>query len=314
MHIVPTFSFGFVLLSLSALGCDSPPSDPMGAGGTSSTLSGTGGAMCGSVTVAEPVNDTGGCTPGELTGLPGSMNGPVGERLFCLGNRQYLLQINEWGSTAAQTMDYGGGSYYFKMSQQAGTGNTSGAPTGFPSMFIGANAGRTTPGSGLPKLVSSIATAPTTWNWTDNGATEAANANNIYNATYDVWFSTSSAGEPAKSCPSGGFLMVWLHKPSRAQPIGSVINAAVTIAGIPGTWDVWIGPNNGCGVPCISYVRKEDPAYSMSFDLNLFIKDAVNNRPNTITNAMYLTNIFTGFEIWSGGVGLQTTNFCAGVN
>jgi hypothetical protein len=57
-----------------------------------------------------------------------------------------------------------------------------------------------------------------------------------------------------------------------------------------------------------------DPTYSMSFDLNAFIRDAVENRPGTLTDVMYLTNIFTGFEIWSGGVGLQTTSFCAGVN
>jgi len=52
----------------------------------------------------------------------------------------------------------------------------------------------------------------------------------------------------------------------------------------------------------------------MSFDLNLFIRDAVTNHPETITDGMYLTNIFTGFEIWSGGVGLETTSFCAAVN
>jgi hypothetical protein len=291
----------------------------MGTGGYSSTL-GTGGAPCGANTVGETVNpDTGGCTPGAMPGLPGSMNTTTGQRLFCIGNKEYLLQVNEWGSTAPQTMDFGGGSYYFKMTQQTGTGNTSGAPTGFPSMFIGANQSGSTLGSGLPKLVSSLASVPTTWDWTDNGATEAADANNIYNATYDVWFSTNPAGEPTKSCPTGGFLMVWLHKPTRAQPIGSIRYPAVTITGIPGTWDVWIGPNNCSSppVPCISYVRtgsETNPVYSMSFDLNLFIQDAVNNRPSTLANTMYLTNVFTGFEIWSGGVGLQTTDFCAGVN
>ena len=38
----------------------------------------------------------------------------------------------------------------------------------------------------------------------------------------------------------------------------------------------------------------------MSFDLNLFIKDAVTNRPNTILSGWYLTNVFVGFEIWRG--------------
>jgi hypothetical protein len=28
----------------------------------------------------------------------------------------------------------------------------------------------------------------------------------------------------------------------------------------------------------------------------------------------YLTNIFTGFEIWKGGVNLESTSFCAEVN
>ena len=48
--------------------------------------------------------------------------------------------------------------------------------------------------------------------------------------------------------------------------------------------------------------------------LNEFIKDAVANRPNTILSTWYLTNIFTGFEIWRGGVNLESTSFCAVVN
>ena len=251
-----------------------------------------------------------------MTAQASTLSGQWGAAAFCLGLRQYYLQVNEWNSTAAQSMNYGGGNYYFKITEQDATSPTNTGPTGFPSMFIGANSGHETAGSDMPKLVSSINSVPTTWNWTDNGATEAASSSNIYNATYDVWFSTKAAGEPGDSCPSGGFLMVWLHKPTAAQPIGGAPSySGITINGIPGTWDVWIGPNQGCGVPCISYVRTDtNPAYSMSFDLNLFIKDAVNNHPNTITNVMYLTNIFTGFEIWSGGVGLQTTSFCAGVN
>ena len=33
-----------------------------------------------------------------------------------------------------------------------------------------------------------------------------------------------------------------------------------------------------------------------------------------IQNSWGLTNVFAGFEIWSGGVGLETTDFAVTVN
>jgi hypothetical protein len=92
---------------------------------------------------------------------------------------------------------------------------------------------------------------------------------------------------------------------------GSPMKKGITVAGVPGTWDVWIGPNGTR--PCISYVSTQD-LKSFSFDLNLFIQDAVQNQPNTILSSWYLTNIFTGFEIWRGALNVQSTSFCAQVN
>jgi hypothetical protein len=226
---------------------------------------------------------------------------------------EYYLQVNEWNSAAnmaAQTVAYGG-SFFFKVTKQDGMVTTSGGPVGFPSHFIGSNANHTTAGSNLPKAVTALTTVPTSWTWDDAG-TLADPDNNQYNATYDVWFSTSSAGDPASvSGPSGGFLMVWYHKPTVAQPIGSIKYSAVTIPGVPGTWNVWIGLNGT--KPCISYVATTD-IKSLSYDLNLFIKDAVANRPSTILSSWSLTNVFAGFEIWKGGLNLQSTSFCAVVN
>ena len=105
--------------------------------------------------------------------------------------------------------------------------------------------------------------------------------------------------------------MVWLHKPPNAQPLGSVTDQAVQIPGVDGSWDIWTGTNGG--VPCISYVSRET-TLATSFDLNLFIKDAAANRPDTIEASWYLTNVFIGSEIWRGGVGLETTSFCVYVH
>ena len=296
-----------------------------GSGGTAAVTAGTGGggasAMGGGTGGASDMGGHNGCTPGTLSDS-GTLMGPFGAKKVMAGGVEYYLQVNEWNSRNAmggQTMSYGGDSF-FKMTTQDGKVATNGGPTGFPSLFIGANSKNTTANSNLPKLVSSLTSVPTTWNWNDAGTLADATANS-YNATYDVWFSKNATGEPAAAAPSGSFLMVWLHKPMDAQPIGKVLYPAVTIPGVSGTWDVWIGVNEGAKVPCTSYVRTQD-TLALSYDLNEFIKDAVSNRTSTgmpggdpvLQNTWYLTNIFSGFEIWRGGVNLQTTSFCAVVN
>jgi Glycosyl hydrolase family 12 len=278
-----------------------------GSGGAASTggSTGTGGSATGGAGGGSQPG--GGCTPAALT-MTGALNGRYGSMLF--DNNSYFMQVNEWNSSGSQVMSYGG-DYLFKMTTQMGSTATNGGPTGFPSVFIGANSKHTTSNSNLPKAVSALTTVPTSWTWNDNG-TLADDTTNSYNATYDVWFSTIPAGEPMASGPSGGYLMVWYHKPADAQPIGgSPMKKAITIAGVPGTWDVWIGPNGTR--PCISYVATQT-TLSMSYDLNLFIQDAVKNQPNTIQSSWYLTNIFTGFEIWRGAVNVESTSFCALVN
>jgi hypothetical protein len=278
-----------------------------GSGGTAAIggSTGTGGTATGGAGGGSQPG--GGCTPASLT-MTGTLDGRYGSMLF--DNNSYFMQVNEWNSTGSQVMSYGG-DYLFKMTTQMGSTATNGSPTGFPSVFIGANSKHTTSNSNLPKAVSALTTVPTSWTWNDNG-TLADDTTNSYNATYDVWFSTNSAGEPTASGPSGGYLMVWYHKPADAQPIGgSPMKMGITIAGVPGTWDVWIGPNGTR--PCISYVSTQT-TLSMSYDLNLFIQDAVKNQPNTIQSSWYLTNIFTGFEIWRGALNVESTSFCAQVN
>jgi hypothetical protein len=165
----------------------------------------------------------------------------------------------------------------------------------------------------MPKAVASLGTVLTTWNWADNGLSNDA-TNNVFNAAYDVWFGTSQNSEVSLSTPSGGYLMVWLYAQG-CQPVGAIKTAGLTIAGVPGCWNVWMGAYNGR--PVITY-QHQGMIQSLGFDLNLFIKNAYNSSyttTDTSTNTKYssasyknwyLTNIFTGFEIWKGGVGLET--------
>ncbi len=216
------------------------------------------------------------------------------------GSKEYIVQNNEWGSDAGQTITYGPGAN-FKVTVQNGTG-AGNNPEGFPSVFTGANSNNDSGSSSmLPRAVSSIAKGSlmTSMTWAGNGATDS---NSNFNAAYDVWFSTG-AKEAAASAPSGGYLMVWYHKPTNAQPIGSQI-ASTTLDGQ--NWNVWYGTNSSSNKPCVSYVAQTS-INTLTYSLGDFIQDAVTR--GYVQNSWALTNVFGGFEIWSGGVGLAVTDF-----
>jgi hypothetical protein len=219
--------------------------------------------------------------------------------------KDYIVQNNAWGSTAGQTVQYGPGTK-MKVTVQNGTGSN-GAPASYPSIFTGAYNGRSTSGSGLPRAVSQITATGvnTSWTWSDAGVASGSS----YNAAYDVWFSTGSGGDPQASAPSGGYLMVWYYKPSDNQPIGMTIpNGSVTINGKQ--FNIWYGTNNG--KPVVSYVAQQKMT-SWTFPLGAFIQDAAtrtcSGSTKCINPSWYLTAVFGGFEIWKGGVNLQTTDF-----
>ena len=102
--------------------------------------------------------------------------------------------------------------------------------------------------------------------------------------------------------------MVWFYKPGNAQPLGSP-SGTVSLGGK--SWQVW-SCGGGCqnGVPVISYVPASGSINEWSFDLLDFIENA-RDQFGVVQNSWYLTNVFAGFEIWSGGSGLKTDNFCA---
>jgi cellulose 1,4-beta-cellobiosidase len=172
----------------------------------------------------------------------------------------------------------------------------------YPSIFIGSNYSHTSANSGLPRAVNSL--GPITTRLSHNAD---ASIPGIFNASYDVWFSTTSAGDTG--APSGGYLMVWLWDPPQKNPVGGAAARwpGVTINGVSGTWDVWAPASPGQGQGnVISYVRTQTTK-SLTFDLHAFILDAVSR--GYIQNGWYLSNVFGGFEIWSGGVGLNLSCF-----
>jgi hypothetical protein len=234
------------------------------------------------------------------------------------GGKSYFVFPNWWFKYTGQVVDYDGLSFTVKDGTKTDVGAAEGRPAGFPSIFIGSYYGHTSVGSNLPKQVSSLTTVPTTFS-TNASSKDKSN----FNATYDVWLTETSSPLPAaQDNPGlkGAYLMVWLYKPSQRQPRGGqssgyskVANyAGHSVDGVNGSWDVWIDPASSTSAVCISYVST-NPIDSLTFDLNKFIQDSVRNNYG-VTSSMYLSIIFGGLEIWSGGDGTQVKNFCAHVN
>jgi hypothetical protein len=212
---------------------------------------------------------------------------------------KYVAQNNVWAANdAGQTVTGLGTS--FQVTVQSNNMPTNGAPASFPSVFVGSNHGRTSETATLPKQVSAILASaegvPTAWRW-------SGSSGGAYNAAYDVWFSTGADGDD--ETPSGAYMMVWLHSQG-VQPLGSD-RGQVSVGGK--AWKYWYC-GSGCqdGVDVATFV----PLSSLneySFNLKDFIQHAVTS--GQLQATWYLTNVFAGFEIWNGGVGLKTDNFCA---
>ncbi len=206
---------------------------------------------------------------------------------------KYVVQNNRWGTTAQQCIN--ATSTGFEITTLNGSSPTNGAPTAYPSIFVGCHYTNCSPGTNLPVQVSQISSAPGSINYRYvSGA--------IYNASYDIWLDPS----PKRDGVNQMEIMIWLNRQGSIQPIGSRVGNA-TIDGR--NWEVWRGSNGSNNV--ISYLA---PSAISGANLNLlaFINDTRNR--GAITNSWYLTSIQAGFEPWQGGVGLAVTNFSAAVN
>jgi hypothetical protein len=275
-------------------------SSSSGSGGGSTSGSSSSGGTDASSTPVDCVDTA--TTAGAVIQQFGSAELVVGP------SKSYFLQSNWWQTYSNETEDYAGLSFTVHNPQGASVPKSNGAPMGFPSIFIGQYAGNSTIGSNLPKQVSALTSVPTIYK-TNNSSIGTSD----HNAAYDVWFTQN--GSPLSANQSnpgtgGAYLMVWMFKPTDRQPRGSANGrTGQTISGVSGTWSVWVDTTNP---PCVSYVS-DKPLDGLDFDLNDFIKDAV-GKSYGISNAMYLSIVFGGFEIWGGADGIELSQFCASVN
>jgi hypothetical protein len=314
----------FVVLGTLAVSCAKAPTTTGGSGGAQ----GSGGqTSSGGTTTSGGVTSTGGkIGSGGVTSTGGSLAPPA--TVDCTdtstytdnvtgqyaasqisvdnnSSKTYYMQANWWGTPFnLQTERVTGiGFSITNPNNTVATSNPSN-PLGFPSILIGTYGTKATRGSNLPKAVSSLTSVPTIFSTNVDTMGDAS-----YNATYDVWFTASNAVVTGSSPGTGGaYLMIWQFKPTDKQPRGILRANDSVINGVKGGWDVWYDSSSP---PCVSYVSVDKIA-SLEFDLNYFIQDAIQHSYG-VTNSQYLSIIFAGFEVWTGGNGLQLKKFCANV-
>lgn len=204
----------------------------------------------------------------------------------------YKVQNNRWGTNATQCINVT--STGFRITQQDGTGNLSGAPVSYPSIFLGCHYDNCSPGF-TPRRVNEIASANTSISLSyPSGGT--------WDAAYDIWLNADSNTSGVQDTE----IMVWLNHQGSIQPIGSQ-TGTVNIAGR--SWAVWTGSNGSNNV--VSYVSTG--ISSISFNVMDFVRDTFTRGSHYGNNTWYLTSIQAGFEPWIGGVGLSVNSFSASV-
>jgi hypothetical protein len=198
---------------------------------------------------------------------------------------------NRWGTSATQCIDTSASG--FTITQNDGVGNTSGAPSAYPAIYLGCHYGTCSPGSPLPKQISAIGSA--------NSSISYTYTSGIYDAAYDIWLDPTAKTTGVNQTE----IMIWFNHTGSIQPIGSPVGS-VNVNGQ--NWTVWTGSNGQNDV--VSYVAASAIS-SLSFDVMNFARDTISR--GRATSSWYLTSIQAGFEPWQGGVGLSVSNFSASI-
>ncbi|KYF61671.1 hypothetical protein BE11_15755 [Sorangium cellulosum] len=283
-----------------------------GTGGTGATSGSTSGASSSTSTTA----GTGGGSASSSSGTGGSANpgselgsgtmegsGRSSERyetgLVSRDDTPYVLITNGWGpGFDSHTVSWEGTS--FTVESMSGAAGSMGQPASYPTVFCGRYSVMEVPDCGLPAPSASITSLRTGWRWAKNGN------EGEYNAAYDIWMGNGTRLQ--------GYLMVWLRDPPSYQPAGqpNPAHQGVTVANVPGTWNIWNGMVNG--LPIVNWVRAEgNDSYEIEFDVMDFVRDAQTRGlsvPGDQVNA-----VAVGFEIWEGPItNLKSLDFYVDVN
>ncbi len=265
-----------------------------GVGGVPDTFSGAAGAS----------SISAGGSGGFNTAWPQSVTVDTCDQYTTVPVGSYAVETNFWNQGSCpgtQCMAINDETGAFTVTKFPNCGNT---VASYPNVLYGCSFGTCSPGSVLPKPVSSLSTVTSSWAFSVGGI-----SSDQYDVAYDIWFC------PDDTCGFGGFsngaeLMIWLDYQNVSgwqQHVGT--------ASLDGhTWDVWVAPqgSSGNGWTYLAYMIQGPMVTSVTnLDLVAFFKDAASR--GYIKNSWYLYAIQAGDELRTGGLPYDNYSFSVSV-
>ena len=218
------------------------------------------------------------------------------------GGGTYIVQNNEWGSSAPECVTTDGGTD-FSVASSSIANSTSGAPGGYPSIYQGCHWGVCSSGglTTTPIQASNLSAGKVTTSW----STTQPGGSNDYDVAYDIWFNKTSTTTGQPNCLE---LMVWLNHNGPVQPFGSQVASNVSIGGHG--YNVWEGAMSTWNT--VSYSMTSGTTSVSNLDVGQLAQDAINR--GYMPSSCWLIDVEAGFELWQGGSGLATNSFSVSVN
>ncbi len=217
----------------------------------------------------------------------------------------YYVQTNYWNmgscpTTQCMTINNSTGDF----SVTAGNFQCSDTVATYPSIVYGCQSdGSCSSGTNLPIEVSALTCVTSSWNIAVTNET----GSDLWDAAYDIWFTTSSTGTGLNN--HSAELMLWLNYMPGTGPGGSYVADGLTIGNTTTTWRL----NEGnVGWNYIAYMADTNITSFNNVDIQAFINDSVNR--GYINSSWFLEAIEAGIEIRTGGVPFTSSGFSASVN
>ncbi|HET6876570.1 MAG TPA: hypothetical protein VFH38_03490 [Jatrophihabitans sp.] len=172
----------------------------------------------------------------------------------------------------------------------------------YPDIFRGCIWNICTPNSNMPIQVSAIERAVTTWHI-------SATAAGTWNASYDIWFGKHAM---TQGHADGAELMIFIREHGGCCALHHAPQVRV------GRHMYWLinrrryDPDFGLSWNYIQFRRVHPTAHVDHLRLEPFLQ--LCERLGVIRPSWWMENVEAGFEVWSGGRGLATTNFAVTVD